>query len=461
MEPYCYNWLCPFCFKPERLTHSTPMLGLNIMKFDVAVELWAQNCNSRQAHILMSDSAMADFFIIIRKACSRFIENRVKKYLVFQDQIDIDETLIGQQRWSYMGHFPQLRWVFGMLCRRSRIPVMYFIKDKSHQNLVSIIKKHTVPGTIIFSDSHSSYVNMPKSSSKLTQYGFYHYWICHITRYVHEKFGFVHTSGIELQWNNMKKSLKGLRYASTEKIINEYVNNHTFRTLYKKTGLHDMVLKAMRDFFDYSYNEILSLCQYEEYTCPNLWKIDDYMKHLQNVQIEDHLNAMQKVKLTRKEQQYWQMQEDLYDCVVPRDPTVDVHEDVHRYLEIESCRGKKLSNHIKHQYIPISHVLEYREFWEDCDLSQIGKEVNPEEYPQGLEISSINYIKGERDYLKELREKRETLVIDLVKEYNEKEQDPNSIRLTFSEKFMAGKQIKNKNQFLINKSKPYDMGKNF
>ena len=61
-----------------------------------------------------------------------------------------------------------MRWVFGLLCRRTRIPVMYFIKDKSHKNLVDIIKRHTVPGTVIFSDSHSSYVNMPKSKSKLT-----------------------------------------------------------------------------------------------------------------------------------------------------------------------------------------------------------------------------------------------------------------------------------------------------
>ena len=116
-ELYEYLWACPMCFKQERITHSTPMLGLNFVKFDVAIELWGHNCNSRQAHFLMNDSAMADFFIIIRKAVSRYIEENVKRYIRFADQIDIDETLIGQQRWSYMGHFPQLRWVFGLLCR--------------------------------------------------------------------------------------------------------------------------------------------------------------------------------------------------------------------------------------------------------------------------------------------------------------------------------------------------------
>ncbi len=59
---------------------------------------------------------MADIYIIIRKAVSCYIENNVKKFFKFSEQVDIDETMIGQQRWSYNGHFPKLRWVFGMLC---------------------------------------------------------------------------------------------------------------------------------------------------------------------------------------------------------------------------------------------------------------------------------------------------------------------------------------------------------
>lgn len=106
-----------------------------------------------------------------------------------------------------------------MFCRKSRIPVIYYIKDKTHNNLVSLLKRHTVPGAVVFSDSHSSYVNSSASSSKLTPYGFFHYWICHHSRFVHEKYGFVHTSGIEMVWNGMKKTSLGLKYNSSEKII--------------------------------------------------------------------------------------------------------------------------------------------------------------------------------------------------------------------------------------------------
>lgn len=74
--------------------------------------------------------------------------------------------------------------------------------------------------------------------------------------YTHEKFGFVHTSGIEMQWNNMKKQIKALRYASNEKVINEYVNMYTFRTLFKKTSLRDILLKCfviLKSFFAQTY----------------------------------------------------------------------------------------------------------------------------------------------------------------------------------------------------------------
>ncbi len=84
-----------------------------------------------------------------------------------------------------------------MMCRKTRIPIMYFIKNKSHEYLVKLIKRHTTPGICLFSDAHSSYVSMAASRSKLTQYGIYHFWICHESRYVHEKFGFIHTCSIE------------------------------------------------------------------------------------------------------------------------------------------------------------------------------------------------------------------------------------------------------------------------
>lgn len=55
-----------------------------------------------------------------------------------------------------------------MYCRLTKIPIMYYINDKVHKNLMELIRKHVEPGTIIFSDSHASYMIMHSAKSKLT-----------------------------------------------------------------------------------------------------------------------------------------------------------------------------------------------------------------------------------------------------------------------------------------------------
>lgn len=104
----------------------------------------------------------------------------------------------------------------------------------------------------------------------------------------------------------MKKSLKGLRYANTEKVINEYVNCHTFRTLYHKGGLHDMVLRSMRYYFEHCYSEILQLSYYEEFHCPNLWKLDDFIKHLKEGCDDNYPGSLLKAKTCKKDAHLWQ-----------------------------------------------------------------------------------------------------------------------------------------------------------
>lgn len=130
--------------------------------------------------------------------------------------------------------------------------------------------------------------------------------------------------------------------------------------------------------------------------------------------------------------------------------------DVLRYLEIESARGKKLLPFVRNIFIPISHVLEYREFWEDVDNEYLNME-RSDEYGD-YQISSIKNAKGMRDYYRQLKYNRDNLVIDLVQDREEKEGDPSNLKLSFVEKFITSRGLRNNNQYLINKSKPYDWG---
>ena len=95
----------------------------------------------------------------------------------------------------------------------------------------------------------------------------------------------------------------------------------------------------------------------------------------------------------------------MYDCEKP-DDVDDIPAEVTRHLEMETEKGKSLIPYVKNLFIPVTHVLEYREHWEDADNDRLGLELYDEFY--GIEISSLRRVKGEREYYKRLRELRRT-----------------------------------------------------
>lgn len=70
-------------------------------------------------------------------------------------------------------------------------------------------------------------------------------------------------------------------------------------------------------------------------------------------------------------------------------------------------------------YIPLAYVLEYNDNWEDeddIDDKQFAG-IEKEEQYEGFTISSVRNLKGERDYYKKLKQNKDDLVIDLVREH--------------------------------------------
>jgi len=161
--------------------------------------------------------------------------------------------------------------------------MIYHIKSKDHETFVDMIKRHATPGCVIYTDTHASYVKTHSSISKLAKYGYYHYWINHSCMYVHEKFGFVHTMPIEVVWNNLKKTACGLKVAQKDKAIREHLNSYSFRCVYRKEGMHYMILKAIRFTYDRAYRKFLQLNDFEETCVPNFIDIDQILGDLQKV----------------------------------------------------------------------------------------------------------------------------------------------------------------------------------
>ena len=54
-----------------------------------------------------------------------------------------------------------------MICRKTKIPIIYYIPNKRHETLVDILKPHIDDGAVVLSDAHPSYVKLKGAESKL------------------------------------------------------------------------------------------------------------------------------------------------------------------------------------------------------------------------------------------------------------------------------------------------------
>lgn len=50
-----------------------------------------------------------------------------------------------------------------------------------------------------------------------------------------------------------------------------------------------MILKCLRFLYNWKYNRILKLCNYEEFICPNLYRMDEYIRALKTNRREEYL----------------------------------------------------------------------------------------------------------------------------------------------------------------------------
>jgi len=132
-----------------------------------------------------------------------------------------------------------------------------------------------MPGSVVFSDAHSSYQNLSHSKSQLTKYGFYHFWINHGERYVHEKFPFVNTGSIETHWHLLKTHCKGINISMKEQAINEYCNTFSLFQMVKKSALYEfMIRRVLIQYFTYIVQDFIRMRHFEEDFVPKLFDCD-------------------------------------------------------------------------------------------------------------------------------------------------------------------------------------------
>lgn len=116
-----------------------------------------------------------------------------------------------------------------MICRKSRLSAMYFVQNRKADNLHKLIKKHCVPGVIMYSDDAAMYTVKHGGRSQLCEQGYYHFWVNHSHQYTNDKFTFIQTGTIENSWARMKRQAYGIARVRNNGAIQSYLDAFSMR----------------------------------------------------------------------------------------------------------------------------------------------------------------------------------------------------------------------------------------
>jgi ISXO2-like transposase domain len=103
------------------------------------------------------------------------------------------------------------------------------VEHVDRKNLLSTIRKHVVPGSVIYTDDFGIYRNIPRMRGPGGRsLGFTHHRIRHgHGQYV--KDGHIHTNTVERFWSLVKRGIGGIYHSVSPKYLQCYLDEYTFR----------------------------------------------------------------------------------------------------------------------------------------------------------------------------------------------------------------------------------------
>ncbi|XP_063613495.1 uncharacterized protein LOC134786772 [Penaeus indicus] len=115
--------------------------------------------------------------------------------------VDIDETLFGKLKYEKGKSLSQI-WVFGGIERDSKNYFIFPLEEPLSQNLMSLIQKFILPGSVIVSNRWNAY-------SSINNYDYIHQVINHSGDSTDEENAQAHTQSTELLWRDIKEWTPG------------------------------------------------------------------------------------------------------------------------------------------------------------------------------------------------------------------------------------------------------------
>lgn len=252
-DKYFWMHICPVCGLCESPYTSTLLHGLHMKQFDAGIYLYCEayirptildKLTNPQNVIKRNAFAVR----MVRICLAYYWKTWVQPYLVLDDQVEIDETACKTATdYNHLCYGKMFRWVFGMLCRRTRIIIMYGMIHRRMHNIHDIIKRHVAPGTTIYSDASRLYCNLKQRTSMFDYLGmdYVHYWTNHNAGdYVDRKFPFNKTMGLESQWGRFKLENQGSYTCKHVDDLQRVCDAYSAKGLIKPEKLRDFVYRC-------------------------------------------------------------------------------------------------------------------------------------------------------------------------------------------------------------------------
>ncbi len=135
-------------------------------------------------------------------------------------EVEMDETYIGGKGRGKRGRGAENKTpVFGMVQRKGTVKALK-TRDLKSATVYPLVRAHILPQSMIYTDEFTTYDSLKKQ-------GYHHKRVQHASKvYVS---GNAHTNTIEGFWSVLKRSIDGVYHAVSEKHLQSYINEYSFR----------------------------------------------------------------------------------------------------------------------------------------------------------------------------------------------------------------------------------------
>jgi len=220
-------YACDFCGN-----HVYPMAGTILEKTTTSLKLWfyAMYLMASTRCGISAKQLQRETGVTYKTAWRVF--NQVRSMLgdngdLEGSSVEIDETYIGGKRHGKRGRGAEGKAiVVGAAERKGRV-LTEKVPDVKARTLVPFVEKSVVPNSVVYTDDLPSY-------DSLGRRGFDHKRIPHSAKvYV---IGDIHTNTIEGFWSLVKRGINGVYHAVSDKYLQDYINEYSFRYNRRENG---------------------------------------------------------------------------------------------------------------------------------------------------------------------------------------------------------------------------------